>query len=217
MINTIFIRLLQPFIKMTRYGALKVMKRLRRPDDQRPMLAMADYMLDEKLFASVFRLFRDEKFHELARFRKLPVAEHDRIFNELMVSGICAALFCIDSMKHLAPPGEFHFWKKVEQAMPKQFQMKLVEFGVDGANAKLMRELITMRYEEYERIANKTLDLSIPRGREFVEVATRAMAVGTSSHIKCGKLLPDPDPLIIYLTHAFLDLQQSLINFVRRV
>ncbi len=65
-----------------RYILLKIMKKLRPPDDKRPAIAAVDQLFD-KLMPSAFRVFRDSKFREVARFDKLDQVEHDRIFNEL--------------------------------------------------------------------------------------------------------------------------------------
>ena len=37
---------------------------------------------------SAFTIFNDKTFRRLASFGALPVAEHDRIFNELLIAGL---------------------------------------------------------------------------------------------------------------------------------
>ncbi len=116
--NPIIRFILRPFAKPIRYGALKIMKRMRPPNDMRPIIATADHIL-EIILPSVFSFFQDETFRELAHFKKLPVVEHDRIFNELQVAGTCLVVFLIRSMKSVLKVEDYHFWQEVETYLPK--------------------------------------------------------------------------------------------------
>lgn len=217
--------ILYPFVKIIRYAALKLMKAKRPPGDRRPAIAAADHLLDEIVLPSVFRTFRQDGFREPANFKKLPVAEHDRIFNELEVSGICVAEFYLGQVKHFVKDGDFHFWRDVEELLSRQLQKKLTSLGVDGGNAKLMRQLINMRYREYGQLAEQIIRGGVLITPEFKNqppeikrsfAMMQAIAVGTADHIRRGKL-EERDPLIKHLMNWFFDLQSKISKFVKNL
>jgi hypothetical protein len=216
---------LRPFARPIRYGMLKIMKRLRQPDDGRPIIATSEHLLTELVLPSTFDLFHDEKFRTLASFSKLPRAEHDRIFNELVVSGIAALTICLDAAPSFVRPEDFHFWKKVQEHTPKQFQRELMKFGVASSNAKLMRELIAMRYEEYQGLMRHTREINELENESFrgvsevmqhVAVGLQSIGIGTADHIKRGKLAPG-DPLIRFLTGWLFELHKEVSVFIKRL
>lgn len=182
--------------KPIRYLALKVMKAMRQPDDMRPVIAVADHLVGDIVLPSVYAIFQDAQFRERARFQKLTSAEHDRIFNELHVAGVCLAMCCLEVAHTIVQPEYLHFWTKAREYLPRQVQQSLVKFGVDGANAKLFRQLIDMRFEEYEHWANEVWDMwseeeprfrSMPEGMKRVISRVDAIAIGTTDHILRGK------------------------------
>ena len=215
--------ILRPLVAPIRYGALKVMKKYRAPDDGRPIIATAGHILDEFIFSSVFHTFKEDKFRELARFRKLPVSEHDRIFNELAVAGVCLPIFYLHAVKRLVKPEDYHFWQNVAEQLPRQFQKKLISYGVDGGNAKLMRELIEMRYAEYEELLRMVRDVNdnnlesefktLPSEMKWIGSAIQAVAIGTTDHVRRGKV-EEGDKLIRYLDTWLLLLHRKLRRFV---
>ena len=81
--------ILSPFVEIIRYGALKLMKRMGHHGDERVVIAVSDHLLNTIILPSVFRFFQDEDFREAANFKEISAVEHDRIFNELEVAGIC--------------------------------------------------------------------------------------------------------------------------------
>lgn len=224
MLSKIMVFILRPFVKPVRYGALKIMKRMRAPDDKRPAFAAADHLLDEIILPSVFNTFRERQFREAAYFNKLPVSEHDRIFNELEVAGVCLGIFYLETAKPLAGPRDFHFWRDVEEYLPKQLQRKLIGYGVDGSNAKLVRELIEMRYKEYMELAERVSGVSDikPEFKNLHPVMKRiaslvqGIAIGTTDHIRRGKI-KEKDSLIQYLFTWLLSLQRKIGRFVKKL
>jgi len=200
------------------------MKRLRGPKDQRPIRATADYLLHKKLLPLGFKTFRDATFRDLAHFEKLPVSEHDRIFNEIIVSAICAALFSFERIKK-EMKGEYHFWQEVQQVLPERFKDSLVELGVNDDNAKLMRQLIAMRYQEYEEFLPTIAALHSAESQAFKNfssllkyfgAATHSMAIGTGQHITRGEIQPG-DPLITYLNQWLTKLQSNVAMFMLKL
>ncbi len=215
---------LQPFVGAIRYGALKMMKQFRAPDDERPARATAEHVLSEIVLPSCFRLFQDDVFRERARFHKLPRSEHDRIFNELEVAGICLAMFYLRMARVTGRVEEYRFWQSVDEHLPRELGEILKGYGVDSASAKLMRDLISMRRREYEELAEHVEKENSERV-EFKELSSmqkqfaavwHATAVGTSSHITRGNL-QEGDPLTQYLIQWLLVLKQQVEKFAQRL
>ncbi len=217
--------LLAPFAKWIRYGALKTMKRFSAPNDNRPIIAVADHLINDYILPRTFRLFNDEQFRTFASFKKLPRAEHDRIFNELMVASVSLLLASLEAAPRLVAPEAYHFWLRVEEQIPKQFARELMKFGVSSANAKLMRELIDMRAKEYRELSRQVQELNEGENKEFRELGDdmrhlaaiiQAIGIGTARHITRGKL-PPRDPLIGFLIDWLFRFNRNLAAFVRKL
>lgn len=65
-------------IKIIRYLLLKIMKKLRQPDDDRPAIAATDHLLD-KLLPSAFSMFKNSEFRKIVNFDKIGQVEQDGI------------------------------------------------------------------------------------------------------------------------------------------
>lgn len=217
--------ILRPFAGSIRYGALKIMKKMRAPDDRRPIIAASDHILNEIAMPSVFRFFKEEKFRELANFKKLPVSEHDRIFNELEVASICLAVFYLRAIKSVVRPEDYHFWQDIEFHLPKQLQKTLMGYGLDGGDAKLMKQLVDMRCTEYEELSGEIWDANESNESEFkilppemkhFTATMQATAVGAADHIRRGKMI-ERDPLIRHLAFWLLSLQKKIAKFVKNL
>lgn len=225
MILKILVFILRPFIKSIRYGILKIMKKIRLPDDKRPVIATANYILDEIILPSVFFIFQERNFRELARFNKLPTSEHDRIFNELEAAGICLIIFYLEIAKSFVKPGDFYFWRDVGEFLLKQFQRKLISYGVDSSDAKLMREFIEIRSKEYDKLAEEIKDINeeeelefknlLPEKKRFLSLL-EGIAIGMTEHIRRGEI-KEEDPLIQYSIKWLLFLQGEIGKFVKNL
>jgi len=225
MLQNILMFIISPFIRLIRYGALKLIKKFHAPDDHRPIIAVSEHLLNGMVLPSAFHIFRESKFRELAHFGKLPISEHDRIFNELEVAGVWLAIAYLRAVKSLVRAEDYHFWQKVELHLPKQLQVILMGLGVDGANAKLVKQLILMRGQEYDELADKVGEASDEGKEDFrklspkmKEIATmvQATAIGTADHIRRGKLQKG-DPLVSYLIDWLLALQNKIAKFVKKL
>ena len=217
--------LLRPFAKPLRYGLLKLMKRRRLPRDHRPVIAASEHLLNEFMLPSVWKLFRDQKFRTVAGFRALPVAEHDRIWNELIVANISMIVLTLDAASSAVPPEDLHFWQEVQGHIPKQFQRELVRVGVSGENAKTMRQLIAMRDAEYADLARalkKTGEFRDEMSHDFPNemrdfvADIHSVSICTANHITRGKLKAG-DPLIRVLRWWLLNLHGRVSTFVVRL
>ncbi len=188
-------------------------------------MAAAEHVLEEYVFPSVYQTFQDVQLRQLAHFEKLPTSEHDRIFNELLVAGIISVENYLDAQKEHVRDGDFHFWRNVLEELPRQYTKKMISLGVDSGNAKLMRQLVEMRYTEYEELADEVWQASNGASKEFRDLEPeqkrlasmiQGIAIGTASHIFRGKL-QDGDPLTQYLAAWNLQLQRKVGKFTRNL
>lgn len=215
--------LLAPFVKHIRYGALKLMKKFRRPNDVRPVIATASHLLEEMLLPTIFKTFINREFREIAGFDKLSQTEHDRIFNELEMAAMSLALFCLDFADSIARSGDIRFWLEVRQRLPQQLRKMFLEIGVGKDNADLMRKLVDMRYEEYAEKTKEVRDIwnmedplfsRLPAAAVKHSIArVNAIAIGTLLHIRRGKS-PKNDPLLKFLRNWLVKLDVSIARFI---
>ncbi len=214
-----------PLVEPVQYLALKVMKSIRKKDDERPIIATADHILHHIILTLGFKVFTDVKFRELAGFEKLSIEEHDRIFNEIQMAWICLVLFYINAVKSLVPLSDYHFWQDVAQRIPGGFKAILMGYGADEHNAKLMAQLIDLRYKEYELLADSVWEISDDKNPEFksltphmkrVGACMQAIAVGTVGHIRRGEL-KQGDPLIKFLVEQLLNLEKKIDKFIKKL
>lgn len=225
--SKILMLVLRPFARPLRHGALKIMKRLYNPIDNRPVIAASEHLLNEIVLPSVFTTFQAGRFRDLARFKKLPVSEHDRIFNELEVAGVFLTTLYLQNVTPLLEPVDSHFWQSVAERLPKELQNILIGYGADGGDTKLMRQLIDMRSDEYRALAwevlkanneeNESEDFkALPPEMKKFAATVQASAVGITEHIRRGKR-EERDPLIGYLTEWLLSLRRDVAKFVKNL
>ncbi|MDD5464395.1 MAG: hypothetical protein PHP62_04550 [Candidatus Moranbacteria bacterium] len=200
------------------------MKKIRQPDDDRPVIAAADQLLD-KLLPSAFEFFRDSRFRQSIDFEKQDQIEQDRIFNELEVSAISLCLFCLDQRESVVQFDDFHFWKEVRERIPVAFEEKMLSFGVDKENARLFKDLIEIRYNEYAEmmeVNSEHMDKEIKFQKiidnRIKESITRvhSIVVGTSDHIRRGKLQKD-DELMKHIRRWLLPLDSQINSFIKNL
>jgi len=207
-----------------RYLMLKLMKKIRQPDDDRPVIAAADQLLDV-LLPSAFEFFRDSRFRQSVDFEKQSHVEQDRIFNELQVSAMNLCLFCLEQRESIIRLDDFHFWKEVYERIPVAFEEKLLSFGVDKGNARLFKDLIGIRHEEYAGIMEAN-DEWMNREDEFHAIAdnrikesmirVHALVIGTADHIRRGKLKKD-DKLMKHVRSWLLPLDVKINRFIKNL
>lgn len=205
---------------------IKIMKSLRSENDDRPIIATSSYLLEEILLPSAFRFFKNNGFREITQFHSLEELEQDRIFNELEVSAICLALFCLESAEALIKPEDYHFWRKVHREFPKQFQEQLLYYGISQKNADLFEELIKMRHQEYHDLSREAWDMwdrAEPQFQKLLIDAVKhnlaglhATAIGAAIHIRRGKL-KKKDKLPHLIRGWLLNLNEEIGRFILKL
>lgn len=204
---------------------LKIMKRIGRDDDERPILSACDHLLEIAL-PSAFRIFRNDHFRKLVHFEKLSEEEQNRVFNELETSALCLTLLALGALDNLVKPENLHFWKKVQDKLPHFFENHLGELGADKDNASLFRKLIAMRYEEYVGLTSETWDFweeeekqlrMLPNDTAKHSIArVHALSIGTADHIMRGNI-DQAKPLPGFLRDWFFELNERVGKFVKFV
>ncbi len=143
----------------------------------------------------------------------------------LEVAAMSLCLFCLEQRESIIGSDDFHFWKEVHEQIPIQFEQKLLGLGVDKENAKLFRELIKMRHNEYERISDGSRDyfeehedfknVGSKKAREVL-VRVQAVTVGATDHIRRGKLKRG-DELLRVLRSWLFPLDMEITKFIRKL
>jgi hypothetical protein len=149
---------------------------------------------------SAFTLFRDKTFRRLARFNALPVAEHDRIFNELLIAGLTLQMLTLEAPDLHIDDDMRPFLKQVSKEIPAAHVRELAALGIPEGNQREWIQLIGMRYEEYAADRHKARAASMqieieetrcPLDRKAMDsiqamVPVQVVAIGSHHHICRG-------------------------------
>lgn len=125
----------------------------RGPDNPIPQSKMAAILagtLDQAATRWAFKTYWDKKFLKLANINSLEQIEKDRIFNELILAGICLIMITLEA-RDLRQSEDFRdYLFKVRDGMIKAHIDQIKNLGIEKEHQKLWEGLIKMRYEEYE-------------------------------------------------------------------
>jgi len=151
---------------------------------------------------SAFCVFSDEQFRRMINFEKRKQVEQDRIFNELVVTGLVLLLMMISDFLPDVDPERKQFWQDIKEGIPALFAGWLKGVGVEEKFAALWEKLIHLRWDEYkkEQAATRRIFFGAALGNiqneAFKDAAVRVetTTVGSLLHITRGKAKPD-DPL----------------------
>jgi hypothetical protein len=154
--------------------------------------------LAEAAAGAAYELFYDKEFRRLANFERLSQTEHDRIFNELVVSFVVLIMLLVEA-PDLRVSREFKdYLAGLSKAVSKAHVESLRKLGIESTHLRDWEKLIAMRYEEYARekhevraaamkieSSEKGLDLD---GLSKIQllVPVQAVAIGCHHHICRG-------------------------------
>lgn len=191
------------------------------PDNETPpfesMEAMANATatnLAKAAASSAFTLFKDKTFRRLARFDALPVAEHDRIFNELLIAGLTLQMLTLEAPDLHIQDDMRPYLKQIKSEIPAAHVRELAALGIPENNQREWIQLIGMRYEEYAadrhkaRAASMQIEIEAarrPLDREAMDgiqamVPVQVVAIGTHCHVCRGKT-EEYDELFKFMLH----------------
>lgn len=149
--------------------------------------------LTEKIAGESFKLFREPQFHELVNYEKLQKEEQDRIFNEIVLTGLALAILMFGYLEEYTKNERAkQFYAELQMEMESYYSNWLKELGTPTEFTELWKKLIKMRTDEYRRDYKehqKELEKDWKKN-PWVFVAT----IGGYHHIRRGKGKPE-DPL----------------------
>lgn len=164
--------------------------------------------LTSMVSGSAYGIFLDRDFRRLVSFETQIQTEQDRIFNEVVVTALVLLISVIkDRLLNIAPSRR-DFWETIYATIPDTFADWLAEIGVQESYVGIWRNLVNLRFEEYEEKQSWTRHAWI---EEFLEdrkrneeafhdtmVRVETLTVSSMLHITRGKAKQD-DPLRRYL------------------
>ena len=181
------------------------------PSPQKMAMIMA-VSFDRLASEHAFKIFRDNKFRNLLWFSSLSQVEQDRVFNELVVSGICLVMLTMEAPDLQSAPELKEYFQFVRDQMSKAHVNELKNYGSEKKYLKTWEKLIDLRYEEYHKekleIRSAALEMDINDGsRESLEeiqimLPVNTIAIGAHRHILRGQT-KDKDELFKYLVREF--------------
>lgn len=109
-------------------------------------------LLTEKIASESFTFFKEPRFRELINFEKISQTEQDRIFNEIVATGIALSVVMFEKLAALAPHEEIRqFYAELQLEMRSYYANWLKELGTPQKFTDLWKQLIKMRTDEYEK------------------------------------------------------------------
>ncbi|MDR3642640.1 MAG: hypothetical protein P4L74_03380 [Candidatus Doudnabacteria bacterium] len=142
-----------------------------------------------------FHKFREPEFRKQLNFSNLDQEEQDRIFNELVITGLCLVYLTLERGElENAHEKSRETFRQIKNQLAGGYARTLAEGGVEKEFTDLWYQLIAMRCEEYRQDFKEHRDLF---DDPWVNYWIHVCAIGGSDHICRGKgeqvekLLPD--------------------------
>lgn len=150
----------------------------------------------KKIANSSFKFFKDKKVRKMLNFSEIDQIEQDRIFNELVVSGLSMAILMAETAYDLIESERSIVFKKLGEGLQIKYPNWLGQLGVEKEYLDLWTKLIKMRRDEYRKDFEKYRKQLADPGK--VNPWIGIIAAGSLNHLRRGKVLPK-DPLFKHL------------------
>lgn len=149
----------------------------------------------KKIAKSAFRVFKDEEIRRVLDFSKIEEIERDRIFNELVVTGLSLAILMAETISEINKERRNSF-RKLQEEIFVYYPNWLKELGVEERYCDIWIKLIKMRCNEYRNdFKNYQNDFPDPqKANPWISV----VAIGGLHHLRRGTTSPQ-DPLFKHL------------------
>jgi len=158
-------------------------------------------ILTEKIAKSAFAFFRQNNFREEIKFNQIAQVEQDRIFNELVATGICLAILMFETMSNLTQKKKkdyaVEFYQELIIELYSRYGNWLRELGTEEKFASLWKDLIEMRVKEYQkdfREHRKEFPSEL-KANPWISICS----IGCLYHIRRGKPKDKDDLFILIL------------------
>src|SRR4030065_1543436 len=101
--------------------------------------------ITEKIANMSFGLFKNEDFRNMNNFKKIDITEQDRIFNEIIVSGLALAIMMFEAMENKAKSEKIkESYSEIQVELASRYPNWLKELGSKESDVDLWRELTKM-------------------------------------------------------------------------
>jgi len=112
--------------------------------------------ITEKIAKISLKFYRSRKFRLLSGIDKMDQVEKDRIFNEIVISGVALAVLMFDTVAEQADfQNRQQYFRQLSLELNNRYGNWLMEIGADKENAELFKKVIRMRTDEYRTYYNK--------------------------------------------------------------
>lgn len=180
--------------------------------------------ISEIIAHTAYKIWQEEKFRDMIKFKSIPQIEQDRIFNEIEIALLGLLVLYVDNLS-------MQIDSKNEQKLLKNFQEALIEgflsiyhdYGVEKKFIGQWRVLIDTRLKEYR----DDLRLLMTESQEMEEfkkderfrsawARVETITLDGLSHIRKGKW-DQKDPLRKYLQEWVIGLDQVFAQSVKNM
>lgn len=146
-----------------------------------------------------FELFNEKEFRELLNWESLSQLERDRIFNELVVSGLVMLMLLCESPDLRMEDEMKEYLGLVKDKIGWGYVEILKENGVERKYLKDWEKLVRMRYDEYakDRLEVRSAAMEVEAGEDGLDqkklegiqilLPVHTVAIGCHHHICRGK------------------------------
>jgi hypothetical protein len=143
----------------------------------------------EKVAHSSFKFFKDEEVREILNFSEIDQLEQNRIFNELVVTGLSLSILMTETISDLSRGEKSVVFGKLHDELLVRYPNWLRELGIEKCYLDQWVKLIEMRCDEYRK------DFEEQR-RHFPDPEktnpwTSVVVIGGLHHLRRGKVLPE--------------------------
>lgn len=165
--------------------------------------------ITEKIASSSFKLLRNKKFRKLVELESFEQFEQDRIFNEIVISGISLGVLFFQTLSERAVYKDDSYLLEVKTELLSSYGNLLKKIGSSKDDADLFKVVIQMRVEEYQKVFKKNKK-HLPHQKEVAWPFV--VAIGGYDHIMRGKGKPD-DPLF----KMFLEWTKMIFKLILKI
>ncbi len=112
--------------------------------------------MTEKIAKQAFNLFNNKDFRQLNNFERIDQVEQDRVFNEIVVSGIVLAILIFEKLNDKSQNKKYNqFYLEMQMELESSYGNWLRDLGSQEEHASLFKDLIKMRLKEYQKNYHK--------------------------------------------------------------
>lgn len=154
--------------------------------------------ITEMIVNESFRLFRDKKFRNLCKLETFEQVEQDRIFNEIVVSGLALSILMFESLAELNRGKKQdleQLYLNLKLEMTSCYGNWLKELGTEQKFVDIWKELIEMRCAEYRKNKEKYLKHMNIEKNPWQHI----VSIGGFDHITRGKGKPEDELFQIFI------------------